>query len=181
MSDSVTVNSSSQLPVCKCILSDEPSQEVHIPEYKQRMLSSTLRTEEYLRERRIPELIRFILAKIIAANPSDPANYIVNLLEQCMLFRSGYGKPPVLYEDRHLKAIIKSFDPGDRGWLSAGQFRRAYITLGFLPDKTLQEKIPTDMAIKKLQATQELELFCLLNAGNAEVLTEIQSTNKIYF
>lgn len=82
---------------------------------------------------------------------------------------------------RHLKAIIRGFDPGDRGWLAAGQFRRAHITLGFLPEESLQERIPTDIALKKLKDTQERELFCLLNAGNAEVLSNIQSTNTIYF
>lgn len=109
MSDNIADNSSSQIPVCKCILSEEPSQEVHIPEYKQRMLSLVSRTEEYLRERRIPELIRFLLVKIIAASPSDPVNYLVNLIEQCMLYRSGYGKPPVLYEERCVKLIYCAY------------------------------------------------------------------------
>lgn len=43
---------------------------------------------------------RFILAKIICHNSQNVAEYVEELLEQCMLFRSGHGIAPVLFEER---------------------------------------------------------------------------------
>lgn len=60
---------------------------------------------------------------------------------------------------------MKSFDPGQRGWLSAGQMRRAYITLGLTPDDTCDESVSTDTALNNLRKAQEIELFSLIAAG----------------
>nr|XP_049692471.1 uncharacterized protein LOC126053726 [Helicoverpa armigera] len=159
------------IEVCKCLLSAESSEEEVISERKKFVLSIVSRTENYLREHRIPELIRFILTKIIATQSKSKgsmniADYIVQLLDECMLFRAGLGAAPVLFEERHLKAVINSFDPNDRGWLSAGQVRRAFMTLGLsLEDLKLDEKIPTDIVLKLLETVQEQELHNLLVAG----------------
>lgn len=66
---------------------------------------------------------------------------------------------------RHLEAVVKSFDPGQRGWLSAGQVRRAFTTLGLTPPANMEERIPTDVVLNNLRQTQEKELFELLSAG----------------
>lgn len=68
---------------------------------------------------------------------------------------------------RHLEAVVKSFDPGQRGWLSAGQVRRAFITLGLTPVDDLDDRIPTDVVLEMLKITQENELYDLLIAGMA--------------
>lgn len=68
---------------------------------------------------------------------------------------------------RHLEAVVKSFDPGQRGWLSAGQVRRAFITLGLTPADDIDERIPTDVVLEAIKKRQEDELYDLLIAGMA--------------
>ncbi|XP_045778483.1 uncharacterized protein LOC123876305 [Maniola jurtina] len=162
------------LPICTCVCDDivtepiTPSEQTPIPERKQLILSTVARTESYLRERRIPELIRFLLTMILAHTPDNPKSFLEKLLNDCMLFRAGHGLAPVLYENRHLEAVIKSFDPGQRGWLSAGQVHRLYTTLGLnIEELTLKndEKIQCDVLLDTLKKTQEVELFQLLAAG----------------
>lgn len=63
------------------------------------------RTERYLRERRIPELIHFLLTKLLADSPDNPVEHIVKILDACMLNRVGLGSIPVIYEERF---VIKS-------------------------------------------------------------------------
>lgn len=61
--------------------------------------------------------------------------------------------------------MVKSFDPGQRGWLSAGQTRRAFVTLGLTPEEPLEDRIPCDVVLNSLRKTQETELYNLLAAG----------------
>lgn len=90
---------------CKCLCYDKTSKSISshatIPERKEFILSIVTRTENYLRERRIPELIRFLFTKIIAHTPDKPVAFLEKLLDDCMLFRAGYGSPPVVYENRY--------------------------------------------------------------------------------
>ncbi|KAJ8704489.1 hypothetical protein PYW07_011677 [Mythimna separata] len=154
------------ISVCKCITSKEPSVEEVIDERKKVIFSAVTRTEEYLRERRIPELVRYMIAKIVTRDyKTNVADYAAKLLDKCMIFRAGHGVAPVLFEERHLVAVIKSFDPGQKGWLSAGQVRRAFITLGLTPPSEIEDRTPTDVVLNNLRVTQEKELFELLSAG----------------
>ncbi|XP_063548560.1 GPI ethanolamine phosphate transferase 1-like [Cydia strobilella] len=150
--------------LCKCLLSDETIPPV-IPPRKLRILNAVDDAENYLRDRRIPELMRFLLTKVLSDGSNDPTSYLKELLDHCMLFRAGHGTAPVLYEDRHLEAVIKSFDPGRRGWLSSGQVRRLYATLGLTLEEYPHEKISTAIIFKDIKKTQESELLCLLSAG----------------
>lgn len=88
------------ISVCKCLRDDESSEKVEISARKKKILSTVSRTESYLRERRIPELIRFLITKTVSEAPDKPMYYLEKLLDDCMLFRAGHGLPPVLYEDR---------------------------------------------------------------------------------
>ncbi|XP_023943366.1 uncharacterized protein LOC112049631 [Bicyclus anynana] len=158
------------LPVCTCTcdsiaMAQISIEETPISERKQKILSTVQRTESYLREYRIPELIRYLLTMILAHLPNNPISYLEKLLDACMLFRAGHGVAPVLYENRHLEAVIKSFDPGQRGWLNGGQAQRVYTTLGLINEELIEEKIPCDVLLDTLKQTQEIELFQLLSAG----------------
>lgn len=68
---------------------------------------------------------------------------------------------------RHLEAVLKSFDPGQRGWLSAGQMRRTYMTLGITPDVRNDDRISTQDALTSLIRAQETDLFNLVAAGSS--------------
>ncbi|KOB51938.1 EF hand 2 domain containing protein [Operophtera brumata] len=156
---------SEPISVCNCLRDDDSSQTTEISHRKLHILSTVARTESYLRERRIPELIRFLLTKVIAQGSNKPIEFLEKLLNDCMLYRAGHGFAPVLYENKHLEAVVKSFDPGQRGWLSEGQMRRAYITLGLSPAKTIEDRVLTNVALYNLQKAQETELFNLIAAG----------------
>ncbi|XP_045503245.1 uncharacterized protein LOC123700123 [Colias croceus] len=153
-------------PICKCFLEPAISdEEVKISFRKEQVLNTVVRTETYLRERRIPELIRFLLTKLISQAPPKPIAFLEKLIDDCMLFRAGHGTAPVLFESRHLDAVIKSFDPCQRGWLSAGQVRRLYTTLGLVPEEFVEERVPVDLVFKSVKCCQEKELYNLLAAG----------------
>ncbi|XP_047984572.1 uncharacterized protein LOC125225084 [Leguminivora glycinivorella] len=150
--------------LCKCLLSDDTIPPV-IPPRKLRILNAVDDAENYLRDRRIPELMRFLLTKVLSDGSNEPTTYLKELLDHCMLFRAGHGTAPVLYEDRHLEAVIKSFDPGRRGWLTSGQVRRLYATLGLTLEEYPHEKVSTAVIFKDIKRTQEVELLRLLSAG----------------
>lgn len=82
----------------------ESSQKVRLSEL---VLGVASRTESYLRERRIPELIRFLLTKLLADGPERPSGHLIKILDDCMLYRAGFGQLPVLYEERF---VIMSVD-----------------------------------------------------------------------
>lgn len=89
------------ITVCKCLTSAKSSLGEIIPERKKLIFSTVSRTENYLRERRIPELVRFILTKILANNTkTNVADLTAKLLDDCMIFRAGLGVAPVLFEER---------------------------------------------------------------------------------
>lgn len=88
------------ISLCKCLLGSESKEEVIVSERKNLILSTVSRTENYLRERRIPELLRFLLTKLLAYKGKNPVEYCEHLMDSCMLYRAGFGKAPVLYEDR---------------------------------------------------------------------------------
>ncbi|KAJ8716227.1 hypothetical protein PYW08_013512 [Mythimna loreyi] len=155
------------ISVCGCLIngdSDSFEDNDYLKE-KRKRFENNFRIESYLRERRIPELIRFILAKIMVDRPRTVSMYIGDLLDQCMLFRAGYCKAPVLFEERHLEAVVKSFDPCNRGWMTTGQVRRAFTTLGLTPKSNLEVKTSTQEVLEILRETQERELLLLLSAG----------------
>lgn len=89
---------------CRCICDDIDrkmfSEKLEISDRKALILSTVARTESYLRERRIPELIRFLLTMVISHSPDKPVAFLEKLLDDCMLFRAGHGIPPVLFENK---------------------------------------------------------------------------------
>ncbi|XP_037968724.2 uncharacterized protein LOC119692380 [Plutella xylostella] len=154
--------------VCKCLRDSESnaSGKSDIDARRRLILGRVERTENYLRDRRISELLRFLLAKIISSSPDEPLKFLETLLDDCMLFRANQGKAPVLFDIRHLEAIIRSFDPGERGWLSAVQVGRAFKTIGLTSLDIEEERIPTDKVLSLLKETQEAELYDLITAGS---------------
>lgn len=101
--------SSGHGPVCNCSIPCKCMHKLDIPTpietskravLTEHMLGIVSRTENYLREHRIPELIRFLLTKLLADAPDKPPAHLIKILDDCMLYRAGHGHLPVLYEDR---------------------------------------------------------------------------------
>lgn len=94
------------ISICKCLFPESAEESLINSERKNKLLSRVANTETYLRERRIPELIRFILTKILANRSKHPLDFAWKLLDDCMLYRAGIGQAPVLYEERYLIFIF---------------------------------------------------------------------------
>lgn len=91
---------------CQCLKkldTPTPSRKFGLNEHVLGIVSST---ETYLKERRIPELIRFLLTKLLAESPDRPCAHLIQILDDCMLYRAGFGRLPVLFEERF---VIMSF------------------------------------------------------------------------
>lgn len=88
------------LYICKCLCPVSSTENIDVSDHKKRILSTVERTENYLRERRILELVRFLLSKVLGQESDKPVLYLEKLLDDCMLFRAGVGSPPVLFERR---------------------------------------------------------------------------------
>lgn len=119
--------SSDKGPVCNCsipctcvdlLVNSIPTPPPEKSARTEHLLGAVSRTENYLRERRIPELVRFLMSKILANGCDSPVAYLSKVLDECMLSRAGYGQVPVLYEERfvnfwnYINSVIISFDKG---------------------------------------------------------------------
>lgn len=60
------------------------------------------KAQRYLRTHRIFEFFRFLTAHLVAELPENPLEFLINLLDRCLLYRSGFGDPPLLFEKPHL-------------------------------------------------------------------------------
>lgn len=97
----VTESGNSEFPsngFCTCVNTDKPDINPN-SERKLRILNTVARTEEYLRERRISELIQYLFTKLLSHTPENPLQYLENLFDDCMLYRAGHGLAPVIYEE----------------------------------------------------------------------------------
>lgn len=91
---------------CFCVENEKSSTDnIEISDRKLFILTTVARTESYLREHRIPELLRVLLTMILAHLPDKPVAFLEKLLDDYMLYRAGYGLPPVLFETRYIFSI----------------------------------------------------------------------------
>ena len=91
--------------ICNCLCDDNEktsTDNLEISDRKLFILTTVARTESYLREHRIPELLRVLLTMILAHLPDKPVAFLEKLLDDYMLYRAGYGLPPVLFETRYI-------------------------------------------------------------------------------
>lgn len=110
--------SSDQGLVCKCSIPCQcsklgiptPIKYLRTAGLSKHVLDTVPRTESYLKQRRIPELMHFLLTKLLADCSDKPLEHLVNIFDDCMLFRAGLGNLPGLYEERFvIKSVHYSF------------------------------------------------------------------------
>ncbi|XP_029664583.1 uncharacterized protein LOC115236339 [Formica exsecta] len=59
--------------------------------------SQNMREQEailYLKEKRIPDIIDFLMGDLLVRRPYDPFEYLTQLLDKCILSRNGLVDPP---------------------------------------------------------------------------------------
>ena len=59
------------------------------------------RAHNFLSERKIFELFNFLISHLLVDTPDDPIDYLYDLLNKCILFKSGLCEPPLLFTKRY--------------------------------------------------------------------------------
>ncbi|KAL1509856.1 hypothetical protein ABEB36_004531 [Hypothenemus hampei] len=98
--------------------------------FKYSMSKSVKEAQSYLREHRIFECFQFIVAHLLSANPENPIDFILNLLNKCILYRSGLGQPPLLYEKKHIAKLFDLMDRLQSGSIDMQQYVSGMKTFG---------------------------------------------------
>ncbi|KAK6624097.1 hypothetical protein RUM44_010955 [Polyplax serrata] len=103
---------------------------------------SQMNALHYLEIRHIFKLMNFMIGHLVCNEPSDPVQFLEDLLEQCLKFRDLYGEPPLLFTHAHVESLYKAFDPFERGYLTTQQYVEALNTLGITTGITQYNKEP---------------------------------------
>nr|CAI5857232.1 unnamed protein product [Callosobruchus analis] len=86
--------------------------------------------QKYLRVHRIFDFFQFIIAHLLQAAPEDPVTFILELLNKCLIYRSGRGKPPLLYQKNHIAELFNLMDRMKTGAIEVKQYHKGMTTLG---------------------------------------------------
>ncbi|XP_033215353.1 uncharacterized protein LOC117171831 isoform X2 [Belonocnema kinseyi] len=93
-------------------------------------MNAQQRAHAYLSERKIFELFNFLIGHLLVDEPIDPIEYLFDLLDKCILFRSGLAEPPLIFTPRHIESMFQSLDPSGVGNITLNQYRVGMTTLG---------------------------------------------------
>ncbi|CAG9862349.1 unnamed protein product [Phyllotreta striolata] len=88
------------------------------------------RAQMYLRVHRIFDFFQFIIAHLLSKAPENPIEFILELLNKCLLYRSGAGKPPTLYETKHFEQLFYLMDRMNTGYIDMEQYKQGMKTFG---------------------------------------------------
>ncbi|KAF5294944.1 hypothetical protein FQR65_LT10657 [Abscondita terminalis] len=95
------------------------------------MLSKKMtKAQKYLRVHRIFEFFQFIAAHLLSALPDNPIEFIAGILDKCLIFRSGFSPPPLLYDRRHLECLFYLMDKMRTGLIEIEQYHTGMHTVG---------------------------------------------------
>ncbi|KAF2897527.1 hypothetical protein ILUMI_08649 [Ignelater luminosus] len=86
--------------------------------------------QKYLRVHKIFEFFQFIIAHLLSALPENPIQFIIELLDKCLIFRSGLVEPPLLYTRKHLEVLFYLMDRMHTGYIDIEQYKTGMRTVG---------------------------------------------------
>ncbi|XP_014606303.1 PREDICTED: uncharacterized protein LOC106787983 [Polistes canadensis] len=88
------------------------------------------RAHAYLEEKQISKLFNFLIGHLLVEESPDPIQYLEKLLKECILYRSGVKKPPLLFKTRHIRSIFRSLGPDDCNTISLNKYTTGMTILG---------------------------------------------------
>ncbi|CAH1116002.1 unnamed protein product [Phaedon cochleariae] len=120
--------------------------------------------QRYLRVHRIFDFFQFITAHLLGSLPANPVEFIIELLNKCLLYRSGLGKPPLLYDETHILQLFKLMDRMNTGFIEKDQYKQGLITLGVCEYNKFPQMTADNMVSKEtfIEEAMRGEL-CLFN------------------
>jgi hypothetical protein len=62
--------------------------------------SGEVKVSSYLEERRIADLLNFLIGHLTVERPDEPLSFLHELLDKCLLFRAGLIDPPLLFRPK---------------------------------------------------------------------------------
>ncbi|XP_029041939.2 uncharacterized protein LOC114875624 [Osmia bicornis bicornis] len=129
-------------------------------------------TQDYLKERKIFDIFHFLLGHLIVHRPPNPIEYLYQLLDDCILFRSGFKGPRLFWMERHIEAVFQKVSTGTPNFLSENRYKTAMKILG-IPYRNIcpEERAPGHV---------DKETFCAeaLNSMENEFARIIRPANR---
>lgn len=107
------------------------------------MTIAQLQADHYLRIRYVFEFFNFLIGHLVSKEPDDPVQFLVKLINQCLLAREGKAETPLLFDDEHVHSVYRAFDPFARGSISYQQYQEAMRTLGLNNRMTPYDRNPS--------------------------------------
>lgn len=108
----------------------EVKQDVPQAEFKYSTSASMMKAQKYLRHHRIFDFFQFIITHLLGKQPENPIEFIIKLLNKCLLYRSGLGSPPLLYTEKHIEQLFNLMDRMNTGFVDMVQYNQGMKTLG---------------------------------------------------
>ncbi|XP_076240953.1 EF-hand calcium-binding domain-containing protein 10 [Calliopsis andreniformis] len=87
-------------------------------------------SQDYLEKKKIAETFQFLISHLIVHQPENPIEYLYQLIDDCILFRSGLKDPPLLWKERHVESVFRSIDTSNLEYISLLGYKTAMKILG---------------------------------------------------
>uniref|UniRef100_A0A905R0Q9 Uncharacterized protein n=2 Tax=Rhodnius prolixus TaxID=13249 RepID=A0A905R0Q9_RHOPR len=84
----------------------------------------------YFKQHKIMDFLSFLMKHVLVKQPDNVTIFLIELLDECIMFRGGISNAPTLFQDRHLISMYHAFDPLNVGYISSKQYKVAMTTLG---------------------------------------------------
>lgn len=135
----------------------------------------------YLLQHRILDFFQFVVAYLLGASPDDPIIFIIELLNKCLLYRSRLGKPPVLYEKKHLEQLFNLMDRMKCGGIEMSQYVNGITSLGICdfnenPETDDEGLITKKVFVDEAYKAQVIYLSDLIKIGQLKKILDSSKT-----
>ncbi|XP_078033844.1 uncharacterized protein LOC144468317 [Augochlora pura] len=81
------------------------------------------KSHNYLRKKQIFEAFHFLIGHLIIYQPVDPIQYLYQLLDDCILFRSGLKQPRLFWMQKQLDSIFRNISVRNSGFVSIDSYK----------------------------------------------------------
>ncbi|KAJ8923146.1 hypothetical protein NQ315_001700 [Exocentrus adspersus] len=119
--------------------------------------TSTKAAQSYLRTHRIFDFFQFIITHLLSAAPENPITFILVLLNKILLYRSGTGHPPLLYQRKHIEQLFSLMDRMNTGSIDMEQYESGMKTLGICEYNKNPKQAEEGLVTKKVFVQEALE------------------------